>query len=75
MLMDTANAKNVESAATSNGISAGFVSALVVVLLGLALGAVLVVTRSGGDDDLKAPLWTEDDADVAAVVDSVIDEA
>ncbi|DAC10949.1 MAG: hypothetical protein CBD01_007440 [Euryarchaeota archaeon TMED141] len=74
MLMDTANAKNVESAATSNGISAGFVSALVVVLLGLALGAVLVVTRSGGDDDLKAPLWTEDDADVAAVVDSVIDE-
>ena len=74
MLMDTANAKNVESAATSNGISAGFVSALVVVLLGLGLGAVLVVTRSGGDDDLKAPLWTEDDADVAAVVDSVIDE-
>ncbi len=74
MLMDTANAMVVQSESDSGGLSAGVISALVVVVLGLALGAVLVVTRSGGDEDQKAPFWAEDDADVAAVVDAVIDE-
>lgn len=74
MLMDTANAMVVQPESDSGGLSAGVISALVVVVLGLALGAVLVVTRSGGDEDQKAPFWAEDDADVAAVVDAVIDE-
>ncbi|MAI09043.1 MAG: hypothetical protein CMA08_00450 [Euryarchaeota archaeon] len=73
MLMDTANAMVVQSESDSGGLSAGVISALVVVVIGLALGAVLVVTRSG-DEDQKAPFWAEDDADVAAVVDAVIDE-
>ncbi|MCH1411608.1 MAG: S8 family serine peptidase [Candidatus Poseidoniaceae archaeon] len=75
MLMDTANAKNAESAATSNGISAGFVSALVLVVLGLGVGALLVVARGRGDESGgAAPLWANDDADVAAVVDAVIED-
>lgn len=73
MLMDTANAMVVQSESDSGGLAAGVVSALVVVVIGLALGAVLVVTRSG-DEDQKAPFRAEDDADVAAVVDAVIDE-
>ena len=76
MLMDTANANNVQAASTGGGISAGVISALVVVVLGLGLGAVLLVARNGQDVGEKgAAFWTNDDEDVAAVVDAAIDEA
>ena len=76
MLMDTANAKNVQVEATGGGISVGLVSALVLVVLGLVLGALLLVARGQGDDSEGAgPFWATDDVDVAAVVDAVIDES
>ena len=75
MLMDTANANNVQTASSGGGISAGVISALVVVVLGLGLGAVLLVARNGEDADEKgAAFWANDDEDVAAVVDAVIDD-
>ncbi|MBR69012.1 MAG: hypothetical protein CMA86_05845 [Euryarchaeota archaeon] len=76
MLMDTANAKNVQEASSSGGIAAGAISALVVVVLGLGLGAVLLITRNGQDaGKAGAAFWTNDDEDVAAVVDAAIDES
>ena len=46
------------------------------VVLGLGLGAVLLVARNGQDVGEKgAAFWTNDDEDVAAVVDAAIDEA
>jgi hypothetical protein len=75
MLMDTANAKDVQTEGDIGGISAGLVSALVLVVLGLGVGALLVVARSQGDQSEAAgPFWATDDEDVAAVVDAVIDE-
>ena len=75
MLMDTANAKNVQVEVTGGGISVGLVSALVLVVLGLGVGALLVVARGRGDESEAAgAFWATDDADVAAVVDAVIDE-
>lgn len=76
MLMDTANAKTFQTASTSAGISAGLISALVVVLLGLGLAGVLLVSRNGEEtSDEKAAFWANDDEDVAAVVDAAIDES
>ena len=75
MLMDTANAKNVQVEATGGGLSVGAVSALVLVVLGLVVGALLPVARGQGDEDpAGGPFWATDDADVAAVVDAVIDD-
>jgi hypothetical protein len=52
------------------------VSALVLVLLGLGVGALLVVARGQGDESEAAgAFWATDDEDVAAVVDAVIDES
>ncbi|MDP6233623.1 MAG: hypothetical protein QF839_05530, partial [Candidatus Poseidoniaceae archaeon] len=62
-------AKNVQVDATGGGISVGLVSALVLVVLGLGVGALLLVARAGGASD-----WTTDDVDVAAVVDAALDE-
>ena len=51
------------------------ISALVVVVLGLGLGAVLLVARNGQDaDENGAALWANDDEDVAAVVDAAIED-
>ena len=75
MLMDTANANNVQATTSGGGISAGAISALVVVVLGLGLGAVLLVARNGQDAGEKgAAFWANDDEDVAAVVDAAIDD-
>ena len=75
MLMDTANANNVQTATSGGGISAGVISALVVVVRGLGLGAVLVVARNGQDAGEKgAAFWANDDEDVAAVVDAAIED-
>ena len=75
MLMDTANANNVQTASSGGGISAGVISALVVVVLGLGLGAVLLIARNGQDADEKgAAFWANDDEDVAAVVDAAIED-
>ena len=75
MLMDTANANNVQTTSSGGGISAGVISALVVVVLGLGLGAVLLVARNGQDaDENGAALWANDDEDVAAVVDAAIED-
>ena len=75
MLMDTANANNVQEASSSGGIAAGVISALVVVVLGLGLGAVLLITRNGQDaGQAGAAFWTNDDEDVAAVVDAATED-
>ena len=75
MLMDTANANNVQATSSGGGISAGVISALVVVVLGLGLGAVFLVARNGQDADEKgAAFWANDDEDVAAVVDAASDD-
>ena len=75
MLMDTANANNVQTASSGGGISAGVISALVVVVLGLGLGAVLLVARNGQDAGEKGEaFWANDDEDVAAVVDAASDD-
>ncbi|MEC7722612.1 MAG: S8 family serine peptidase, partial [Candidatus Thermoplasmatota archaeon] len=75
MLMDTANANNIQTASSGGGISAGVISALVVVVLGLGLGAVLLIARNGQDADEKgAAFWANDDEDVAAVVDAAIED-
>ena len=76
MLMDTANANNVETASSGGGISAGVVSALVVVLIGLVLGAMLVLSRSNEGAEDAEPFWANDDEDVTAVVEAAaIDES
>ncbi|MGB0151008.1 MAG: S8 family serine peptidase [Candidatus Poseidoniaceae archaeon] len=75
MLMDTANAKTFQTTTASTGVSAGVISALVVVALGLGLGAVLLVARNGQDaDEKEAAFWANDDEDVAAVVDAAIED-
>ena len=75
MLMDTANANNVQTASSGGGISAGVISALVVVVLGLGLGAVLLVARNGQDAGEKGEaFWANDDEDVAAMVDAASDD-
>ena len=57
------------------GIAAGAISALVVVVLGLGLGAVLLINRDGQDaGKAGAAFWANDDEDVAAVVDAATED-
>jgi len=71
MLMDSANAKDLQAA--SDGAVSGTLLGVVGVLVVALVAGIVVVLRAGAAADEKA--WLSEDEDVAAVVDDAIDEA